>query len=133
MDKETELKRNKIMRDYATEMLINATARFCDDVTDAKENGLQPGTVRKLKAHLELMKKTIDLADAAFDDDLLHCILVSLGRKKQTPETDQESNQEKTNQEPQQSEPETDQEEPIQDEPVPEELVQEEQKETQQQ
>lgn len=99
MIEENELKRNKIMREYATEMLINATARFCDDVTDAKENGLQPGTVRKLKAHLELMKKTIDLADAAFDDDLLHCILVSIPRKKQTQEPEPETNQESTSDE----------------------------------
>ena len=125
---------NQFIRHLALKMLINVTSRICGTVTSAEDNhALTPIHIRELKGHLKLMEKALDVAEATEEEDALHCILVSLGRKKRTPEPDQESNQEKTDQEPQQSEPDPNQEEPIQDEPVPEELVQEEQKETQQQ
>ena len=102
---ENEKKRNKIIREYATEMLINATARFCDDVTEAKENGLTPLIVKRLKGHLRMMEKTIDVAEDCFNDDALHGILVSLLNKKKAEPTDQETDKEPTEDAPIQDEP----------------------------
>ena len=61
-------KREQFMRNCAVEMLVNVTARLCDDVTAAKENGLKPSVIVKLKSNLKLLEKVIDVADTAFDN-----------------------------------------------------------------
>lgn len=117
---------NQFIRHLALKMLINVTSRICGTVTSAEDNhALTAIHIRELKGHLKLMEKALDVAEAAAEEDTLHCILVALGRKKQTPETDQE----KTDSEPQQSEPY--QKPEVLDEPPAD--ANEEQKETQQQ
>lgn len=97
MNEENE-KRNQFMRNCAVEMLINVTARLCDDVTAAKENGLKPSVIVKLKSNLKLLEKVIDVADTAFDNNLIHCVIVGIP-KKRTQEAEPETNQESTSDE----------------------------------
>lgn len=91
-------KRNQFMRNCAVEMLVNVTARLCDDVTAAKENGLKPSVIVKLKSNLKLLEKVIDVADTAFDNNLIHCVIVGIP-KKRTQEAEPETNQESTSEE----------------------------------
>lgn len=91
-------KRNQFMRNCSVEMLVNVTARLCDDVTAAKENGLKPSVIVKLKSNLKLLEKVIDVADNAFDNDLVHCVIVGIP-KKRTQEAEPETNQESTSDE----------------------------------
>lgn len=91
-------KRNQFMRNCSVEMLVNVTARLCDDVTAAKENGLKPSVIVKLKSNLKLLEKVIDVADNAFDNDLIHCVIVGIP-KKRTQEAEPETNQESTSDE----------------------------------
>lgn len=101
---ENNKERNKFMRNCAAEMLVNVTARFCEDVTEAKDNGLSPLIVKRLKGHLRMMQKVIDVAEDCFNDDALHCILVSLLNKKKA-EPDQKEDKEPTEDAPIQDEP----------------------------
>ena len=119
--------KTKPIKEYAINMLINTSARMCETVIDAKENGLTMKHIDIIKNHLKLMEKIVAVADQVIDNDMLHCILVSIPRKKTTPETDKEEDKEPTEDAPIQNEPY--QKPEVLDEPPAD---QEEQKEQQQ-
>lgn len=99
MNEENE--KTKAIKDYALKQLFVAIAQIGETAIDAREHGLTAGHIKYMRNMVSLMEKIVDIADSADYNEMIHCLLVGIP-KKRTQKTDQETTSE--------PEPETNQE-----------------------